>query len=208
MRSGWLTGLVGAGSIAVSPLVSAALVTFDDAVVGETTYAVDGDGDNVDDVVFTTTDPLGFNTLGPGLNQQFIDEPGLEGTSDLDPDLRADFLNGATGSLAFGFALNSGVESDDYFASLSVFDAAGNLLGSESVVGVFGTSDYPEGLVSVAFQGTAAYATFNFTSEFGRYIIDNFEGAFGSREVPVPEPAGLGLLAAGILASQLRRRKG
>jgi len=35
-------------------------------------------------------------------NQQFIDEPGLEGTSDLDPDLRADFLNGATGSLAFG----------------------------------------------------------------------------------------------------------
>jgi len=184
------------------------LVTFDDAVMGETTYAFDGDGDNVDDVIFTTTDPLGFNSTGPGLNQQFIDEPGLEGTSDLDPDLRADFLNGATGSLAFGFALNSGVESDDYFASLSVFDAAGNLLGSESVVGVFGTSDYPEGLVSVAFQGTAAYATFNFTSEFGRYIIDNFEGAFGSREVPVPEPAGLGLLAAGILASQLRRRKG
>ena len=62
--------------------------------------------------------------------------------------------------------------------------------------------------VNVAFQGTAAYATFNFTSEFGRYIIDNFEGAFGSTDVPVPEPAGLGLLAAGILASQLRRRKG
>jgi hypothetical protein len=114
-------------------------------------------------------------------NQQFIDEPGLEGTSDLDPDLRADFLNGATRSLAFGFALNSGVESDDYVASLSVFDAAGNLLGSESVAGVFGGSDFPEGVVTVSFAGTAAYATFDFTTEFGRYIIDNFEGAFGSR---------------------------
>ena len=140
-------------------------------------------------------------------NQQFIDEPGLEGTSDLDPDLRADFPNGATGSLAFGFALNSGVESDDYVASLSVFDSAGNLLGSESVAGVFGGSDFPEGVLTVSFAGTAAYATFDFTTEFGRYIIDNFEGTFGSREVPVPEPAGLGLLAAGILMSQLRRRQ-
>jgi len=70
--------------------------------------------------------------------------PGSRGTSHLDPDLRADFLNGATGSLAFGFALNSGVESDDYFASLSVFDAAGNLLGSESVARVFGGSDFPD----------------------------------------------------------------
>jgi len=88
-----------------------------------------------------------------------------------------------------------------------VLDSAGNLLGSESVAGVFGGSDFPEGVVTVSFAGTAAYATFDFTTEFGRYIIDNFEGAFGSREVPVPEPAGLGLLAAGILMSQLRRRQ-
>ena len=67
-------------------------------VIGETSHAFDGDGGNVDNVVFSTTDPLGFNTSGPGVNQQFIDESGLEGTSDLDPDLRADFLNGAMGS--------------------------------------------------------------------------------------------------------------
>ena len=47
-------------------------------VIGETSHAFDGDGGNVDDVVFSTTDPLGFNTSGPGVNQQFIDESGLE----------------------------------------------------------------------------------------------------------------------------------
>ena len=149
MRTGWtgrwMAGLLGAGSMAaISPLASAALVTFDDVVIGETSHAFDSDGDNVDDVVFSTTDPLGFNTTGPGANQQFIDEPGLEGTSDLDPDLRADFLNGATGSLAFGFALNSGVESDDYVASLSVFDAAGNLLGSDRSPAYSAAATFPK----------------------------------------------------------------
>jgi hypothetical protein len=207
MRTAWLGGLLGLGLVAAAPLANAALLTFDDVVEGETTYSFDGDGDGIDDVTFSTTDPFGFNTIGPGLNQQFINEPGLEGTSELDPDLRVDFLNGATGSLTFGFALNSGTESDDFFASISVFDAADNLLGTASVVGAFGTSDFPEGVVSLAFDGEAAYATFNFTSENGRYIIDNFEGTFGSTEVPVPEPASLGLLALGLAAIGRRRRR-
>ena len=80
-----------------------------------------------------------------------------------------------------------------------------NLLGTASVVGLFGTSDFPEGIVSLAFDGEAAYATFNFTSGGGRYIIDNFEGTFGSA-VPVPEPSSLGLLALGSVAL-LRRRQ-
>jgi hypothetical protein len=201
--------LLGLGLVAAAPLANAALLTFDDVVIGETSYSFDGDGDGVDDVTFLTTDPFGFNTTGPGLNQQFIDEPGLEGTSDLDPDLRVDFLNAATGTLSFGFALNSSMESDDFFASISVFDALDNLLGTASVVGLLGTSDFPEGVVSLAFAGEAAYATFDFTSENGRYIIDNFEGTFGSTEVPVPEPASLGMLAAGlaILGLWQRRRR-
>jgi hypothetical protein len=206
MPKQWLVGLLGASLLAAAPLAGAAVITFDDVVVGETSYAFDGDGDNVDDAVFSTTDPLGFNTVGPGANQQYIDEPGLEGAAELDPDLRVDFVTGATGTLTFGFALNSGSESDDWFASISVFDSAGNLLGTSSTVGVLGGSDFPEGVVSISFAGEAAYATLNFAAEFNRYIIDNFEGTFGSTEVPVPEPTTLALLAIGLLATRLRRR--
>jgi hypothetical protein len=207
MKAKWLGGLAGFALLAGTPLVNAAVITFDDAVQGETSYAFDGDGDGVADALFSTTDPLGFNTFGPGANQQYIDEPGLEGTSELDPDLRVDFVNGATDSLSFGFALNTSTESEDQFASISVFDSAGNLLGESSTAGAFGTSDFPEGIVSVSFDGEAAYATFNFTSNGERYIIDNFEGIFGSTEVPVPEPSSLGLLLAGIAATRMLRRR-
>jgi hypothetical protein len=51
--------------------------------------------------------------------------------------------------------------------------------------------------------GTASYALFDFNSDFGRYIIDNFEGTYGTTEVEsVPEPAStLGILALGVLAA-------
>jgi hypothetical protein len=210
----WLTGPIAVGLIALAPQAQSALITFDDVVVGETTFGFDGDGDAIADVVFSTSDPLGFNTVGPGVNQQFIDEPGLEGTSLLDPDLRVDFLNGAVGPLEFGFALNSSFDSDDLFAAISVFDSAGGLLGSALTVGVLGDSSFPEGIVSVTFDGTASFATFDFTSEFGRYIIDNFSGTFGSTEEipdpdpqPVPEPGTLLLLAMGLAGLRLARRR-
>lgn len=210
----YLPGLAAALLTLVASPVQAAVITFDTVVAGETTFGFDGDGDTINDVVFSTTDPFGFNTVGPGTNMTFITQPGLEGTSLLDPDLRVDFLHGARGSLTFGFALNSSISHPDYFASFLLFDASDNLLlASPTVVGDFtvtvppvGLSNFPEGQISVAFSGVASYGTFNFTSEFGRYIIDNFEGRFGSTEVP--GPGTLPLLGLGLLLLGLRRRLG
>lgn len=164
-----------------------AILTFDDLIVGETAYNFDADGDGVADVTFSTTDPYGFNTLGPGTNMTYIQEPGLEGTSLLSEDLRVDFFAGARGRLSFGYALDSYTQDDT--ASFHVYDAKGNQLASHTETGLYtatpsGTSNFPEGDISVDFGGTASYATFDFTSDVGRYIIDNFE-------VPVPNIYGL-----------------
>jgi hypothetical protein len=208
MKRQWLLGIVTAGSLAVTPHARAALVTFDEDVQQEASFAFDGDGDGIDDVVFATTDFFGFSTVSFGRTQQFIDDPALEGTSEIDPDLRVDFLNGAINSLSFGFALNSSNEGPQFFASISVFNSSGDLLASASTVGAKDGSDFPEGVVDVAFDGIAAYATFNFTSQFGRYIMDNFAGTFGSTEpIPTPEPAGLALLGLGLLAMGLVGRR-
>jgi hypothetical protein len=171
------------------------------------TYDFDADSDGIADVTFSTADPGGFNTAGPGLNQNFIVEPGLEGTSLLDPDLRVDFLVGATGSLSFGFALNSFMESPGTFASFAVYDAGDNLLGSSMELGLFtmtsgGMSSFPEGELTVNFSGTAAFALFDFESDLGRYIIDNFEGTFGTTEIREPWPPlllSLGLVTVALL---------
>lgn len=189
----------------------AANITFDTVVTGQTSYGFDGDGDGINDVIFSTSDPSGFNIIGPGPNQTYIQEPGLEGTSLLDPDLRVDFVKGAAGSLSFGFALNSGQALPGYFASIKIYDAAGTLIGSGSQDGAFtatpaGTSSFPEGYLSVSFAGLAAYATFDFTSQYGRYIIDNFNGTFGSTET-VPEPSTVAMFAAGLAGLCLARRR-
>ena len=195
-------------SFAFSGATSAATITFDDLVMGATSNAFDGDGDGIKDVTFTTTDPAGFNTVGPGLNQSYIAEPGLEGTSLLPTDLRIDFAKGPTGSLSFGFALDSLSESPAYFANFRVYNAAGVLLASKTVVGAYtvtpaGTSSFPEGVVSISFAGTAAYGLFDFTSELGRYIIDDFTGNFGS---VVPEPSTTALLLLGLCGLLTWRR--
>lgn len=181
-------------------------ITFNQVIRGATTFNFDGDGDGLPDVVFSTTDTAGFNTTGPGSNQMFINEPGLEGTALLNPDLRVDFLVGAEGSLQFGFALNR-VSPITPGVTFSVFAANGSLLATATQAATFTTvggrpSSFPEGLLSVSFAGTAAFALFNFDNTSSRYIIDNFTGTFGTTEVsPVPEPSTLMLGSIGFLTT-------
>ncbi len=72
-------------------------------------------------------------------------------------------------------------------------------------------SSFPEGVVQVAFPGVAAYALFDLSNDVSggqRYIIDNFEGTFGSTEV-VPEPGTLALIGIGLAGLCIVRwRKG
>lgn len=199
---------------ATAPVANAALLTFDDAIVGATTYSFDGDGDSIDDVIFSTTDPTGFLTSGPGPNQSYINEPGLEGTTSLSPDLRVDFLNGAVTNLSFGFSMSFPLPTPlNVGVTFSVFDSAGNLINS-----IFQTADYtlpdgtnpssyPEALTSLDYSGIASYATFDFSGSSSRYIVDNFSGTFGSTEdiTPVPEPTTLALMGLGLAGISYRR---
>jgi hypothetical protein len=152
-------------------------LTFDDLIQGQTAYNFDGNKDGKADMTFLTTDPYGFNTAGPGRNMTYIQEPGLEGTSLLPEDLRVNFLTGATGNINFGFALDS--YTQNHTATFRVYNAKGDLLGSQTETGHYtatpqGRSNYPEGRISMDFAGTATRATFDFTSDYGRYIVDNF----------------------------------
>lgn len=215
--------LVSIFTITVSVLlfsvsVNAALITFDDAISGATSYSFDGDGDSIDDVIFSTTDSFGFNTVGPGSNMSYIDEPGLEGSTLINPDLRVDFLIGATDFLRFGFALDDSAETLDSWASFEVYDAGGILIASAFELGLYtlpdgsNPSNFPEGIIDVSFAGMAAYAIFDFnnhTSGGQRYIIDNFEGVFGSTEIPEPASIllmGIGLIGLGF-SSRAKRRE-
>lgn len=172
------------------------VITFDDVVAGETVFGFDGDNDSIDDAIFATNDPAGFNTAGPGADQLFIDEPGLEGTTTLSPDLRVDFPFGAVNGFSFGFAMNSLQETPNLTVTFEVFDAGDNLLADSTVLADFSDvgggmlSNFPEAEVSIAFAGTASFATFDFNdADAPRYIIDNFAGTFGSTERPVPAPS-------------------
>ncbi len=212
----------------------AAVITFDAVVSGATSFGFDGDGDSVDDVLFTTGDPGGFNTVGPGPNMTFIAEPGIEGTTTLAEDLRVDFINGAGGTLAFGMALCCDTDPASFtpgvnFIDFTVFDSSNNIIASTNVAANFtstpqGSSSFPEAFVAVSFAGNASHAIFDFNSSGGRYIIDNFEGNFGSTEeiivfetppdLPdtpgggaVPEPQSIVLLCGALLIAGLKKKK-
>ena len=213
MRRAFVVGLALVMVPVLATPVTAAVITFDELVAGATSFGYDGDGDGVNDVVFSTTDPLGFNTVGPGPNMSYINEPGIEGTSLLSPDLRVDFLVGALNAVSFGFAVNTGAPLTNA-VTFSLFDAADNLLASVTADADFtlpngvDPSSFPEALVPLAFAGTAAYGTFDFDTTANRYIIDNFEGTFGTTEVPtIPEPSTLLLLGAGLARVFVRRRR-
>jgi hypothetical protein len=177
-------------------------LTFDDAIAGRTTYSFDQNSDGIVDAVFSTADPSGFNTAGPGANMSFIREPGLEGTTSIAPDLRVEFPLGAVGSLEFGFAMSAGSNLPTLTVTFNIYDAANNLLATTTVLAAYtqpvaGTnSNFPEARVTLPFAGTARYATLDFNSAgASRYIIDNFTGTFGSDERPVPSAAAIPTLS-------------
>ncbi len=191
-----------------------ALLTFDDAIAGATTYSFDGDGDGILDVIFSTIDPAGFNTAGPGTNMSYISQPGLEGTTGLSPDLKVDFLNGAITNLGFGFAINfRGLAAGAL--DFRVYDISNTQIASVLVDAALtptpaGTSTYSENQVNLNFAGIASYATFNFSNaNASRFIIDNFLGVFGSTDdIPsVPEPGTLSLLLLGVVGTYKFRQK-
>lgn len=173
--------LWGPGSAAVAEVT----LTFDDAVQGRPYYSYDANSDGSPDVVLSTSDPGGFNTFGPGLDMFYIQEPGIEGTALLAEDLRVNFLRGAVGTVAFGYAVST--LSSGYGVTFRLHDVNGALLGSTASTAVFqslasgGQSAFPENRVSMSFSGTAAYGTFDFGASSGmpgddapnRYIVDN-----------------------------------
>lgn len=196
---------LSAPASAMVTAVGTELITFDeDFFSGVPFYNFDSnDAGSETDVVFSTTDPLGFNGNGPGENQLFINEPGLEGTTALPVDLRVDFLQGAVGQIAFGFAtVSEGSvtftaynQADVPIATTTVFgdyfDLDSGVGGqtpdfgdgpeapvnvSEASFNVSAVSGFPENEVVLSLAGgTAVYGEFNFElGDGGRYIIDNF----------------------------------
>lgn len=193
-------------AVTLSTAATAVTITFDDAINGATSYDFDADNDGLTDVRFSTSDPFGFNTAGPGPNQLYINEPGLEGTTLLNPDLRADFLVGATGSVRFGYAVNDFGDIVDAI-TFSLYDSSDMLLASITADALQGTSSFPEGLIDLAFSGTASYALFDFNNVVGnRYIIDNFTGAFGTAAVPEPAIWAQLIAGFGLVGAVARRR--
>lgn len=186
------------------------IITFDEAIDGLSSFSFDGNNDSLADVIFSTTDPMGFNTSGPGSNMSYISEPGLEGTTELGPDLRVDFLGGAINNVTFGFAVSEGmleVGEEDMINTLpmdpfggvdfTLFDENDNVLANGFQQSFFSLPDgmtpsnFPENLFSLNFPGVASYGEFDFESGPGRYIIDNFTGTFDAAAPNVAPPGSL-----------------
>lgn len=194
--------------------VSAQVIGFETLVPSQT-YGVDINNDGIDDVLFSTTDPAGFGNTGPDQNAQvYASGLFLESSSTTDPDIRVDFPGGAINDLQVGFALLTGVDDLGQGLLLEVFDQAGNQLGSTSkpgqilpltVTAATGMSQFPEGLLSVSFDGVASYALVDATTTGGRFIIDNFSGTF--LPAAIPEPSALALLGLGGVILLGQRRK-
>ena len=199
----------------VTNSVSAQVINFETLVTPQPSFEVDINDDGIDDVLFSTTDPAGFNNFGPDPNTQiFASGLLLESSSTTDPDIRVDFPGGAIDQLQVGFALLADVNDLDQGLQLDVFDQAGTQLGSTfqrgeilplTVTAITGMSTFPEGLLTVSFEGVASYALFDATATGTRFVIDDFSGTFLT--AAIPEPSSLALLGLGGVFCLGRRRK-
>ena len=210
----------------------AAVITFDAVIAGAASFAADGDGDLIDDAVFSTTDPAGLSTAAISTIAS-IEGFGLEGSSMFSPDLRIDFPHGAVGPLTFGFAVNSSLASPSfigmtlaYLGFYELAETADILIANRimkkvresaappSEAGAGGEISSPsaawdsftEVFVTVDFPGVADYALLDVVAGDGRYVIDTLTGTFGSTE-DIPAPATLLLLLAGLVGMLLNRAR-
>ena len=175
-------------------------VTFDGMTPGVSSFSYDADSDSQPDAVFTSqAGTFGFS--GPGPNQLYINEPGLVASTVAGPEIRVDFPNGASGSVGFSFAMSSpclavGPVNAGLTGAIQVYDSADNLLGTAQAEAVCTSTPSPpssfvEAQVTASFSGVASYALVDFGhTATNAYILDNFNGTFGSTENPSgPPPA-------------------
>lgn len=204
-----------ASLLALAQSASAQVIDFEKLVASETMHGVDINNDGINDVLFSTTDPLGFGNGGPNPDTQlYASGLLLESSSTIDPDIRVDFRGGAIDLLQVGFALLTDVNDVDQGLTLEVFDQTGNQLVSASQRGELlplnpsfdaSVSGFPEGLVSLSFEGVASYALIDATTTGTRFVIDNFAGTF--LPAAIPEPNALALLGLGGALALARRRR-
>ena len=225
---------VGVASALMTQLAGAATVTFDDFSGGQPSFTYDADEDGVVDATWTAINGQNLDPVGPGPNQLYIQEPGLEGLVDgTDAEIRVDFSFGAVNSIGYSFALQygcNGIGSVDagLVGSISVYDSADTLLSTATAEATCtdtsglgdvgpGYSTFVEAEVSTAFNGTASYALIDFPQSVWdatatNFIIDNFEGTYGSVErtppVPTLPPAAFWILGglAGLLGLRRLRK--
>lgn len=207
--------VAAASLIASAHSASAQVIDFETLVAPpQTVHGVDINDDGIDDVLFSTIDPIGFGNTGPNPATQ-LHASGLllESSSTIDPDIRVDFSGGAIDLLQVGFALLTNVNDPDQGMRLEVFDQFDNQLGSVFQRGELlplnvsvdtNVSRFPEGRLSLPFEGVASYALIDATTTGSRFAIDNFGGTFLA--AAIPEPSALALLALGGVFLSGRRR--
>ena len=212
--------LIAASTVVSTPSASAQstpsqTIDFETLLATQSVFGFDFNNDGIDDVRFSTTNPGGFNTGGPDPSTQVHATGQVLETSSLSaPDIRVDFLGGATGPLQVGFALLTDVGELDQGLLIEVFDQADNQLGATFQRGELlpittglgsGVSGFPEGLISVSFPGVASYALLDATTTGTRFVIDDFTGTFSPETIP--EPGSLAVLGFSGLVLLGRRRK-
>ncbi len=185
---------------------SAQTIDFESLVDGAALFGIDVNADGRTDVRFSTAADGGFNTSGPNPDDQVYATGSVLETSSLsDPDIRVDFLGGATGSIRMGFVIGGFIDDPGQGLQVEVFDQLGERLASAfqpgellTIGNASGFSGFPENFISVSFDGVASYALLDATASGTRFVIDDFSGTFAPAAVPEPQGA-LGLLVTALL---------